>query len=414
MSTNLPRITQKIFAQNAAEDDLLQFGSVLSGNATPSTSIAETQTTAYQTGWRSAVISDRNYPTLGEMNAVQQVPTQQLAYLFQKGIPEWDAGTTYYANVSYCQVNGVLYKSVSDNNIGNNPTTDNGTNWIIADLSNKITNCILSAPNGVATYSGNTITAKQGLKCLFANGRNTDNSLKNLEYILEEDVSKDCDVDHPTKNRLLYLFLNKTSSGAVLTYIDDENYYEQETQPYEPASGKYGFWYNPTTNIFKVTVNGRAWTQTLLARIGYYTCYGGAVTSLGVYQPVALAKEQDIDGAWTASSGYVIQEATFPDTYNQVFDISDYLPNDGNVYEVAINVHGKTGTTAYNVTGVLISGGYQGALVMKAETAVSQSMFGVGTCIIPVSASRRLVIQSSGGVGTGVVTVQLAGYRKVR
>ena len=117
---------------------------------------------------------------------------------------------------------------------------------------------------------------------------------------------------------------------------------------------------------------------------------------------------------WVASSSYVIQNATFPDTYNQAFDISDYLPNDGNVYEVAINVHGKTGTTAYNVTGVLVSGGYQGALVMKAETQTSQSMFGVGTCIIPVSASRRLVIQSSGGVGTGVVTVQLAGYRKVR
>ena len=185
MSTNIPRITQKIFAQNAAEDDLLQFGSVLSGNATPSTSIAETQTEAYQTGWRSAVISDRNYPTLGEMNAVQQVPTQQLAYLFQKGIAEWDASTTYFANVSYCQVNGVIYKSLTDNNIGNNPTTDSGINWIIADFSNKLTNCILSAPNGVATHSGNSITLKAGLKVLIPNGRNADKSLKNIELTLD-------------------------------------------------------------------------------------------------------------------------------------------------------------------------------------------------------------------------------------
>ena len=407
MSTNLPRITQKIFAQNAAEDDLLQFGSVLSGNATPSTSIAETQTTAYQTGWRSAVISDRNYPTLGEMNAVQQVPTQQLAYLFQKGIPEWDAGTTYYANVSYCQVNGVLYKSVSDNNIGNNPTTDNGTNWIIADLSNKITNCILSAPNGVATYSGSTITVKQGLKFLIPNGRNADGTLNNIETILPNDISRDVEV---SSNGTYIALVNNTEEVYSIDYVLLNTYYESRVKPTSSTARR---WLDTENNYYYALDSG-VQKQVFSTKVLTFVVKDGQITALFPYQPVALAKEQDIDGMWVFSSSYVIQNAAFSADYKKAFDISDYLPNDGNVYEVAINVYGNTGTTAYNITGVIVSGGYHEAFVMKAETQTSQKMFGAGTCIIPVSASRRLSIYNSGGIGTGVVTVELMGYRKVR
>lgn len=282
MSTNLPRITQKIFAQNAAEDDLLQFGSVLSGNATPSTSIAETQTTAYQTGWRSAVISDRNYPTLGEMNAVQQVPTQQLAYLFQKGIGEWDAGTTYYANVSYCQVNGVLYQSVSDNNIGNNPTTDNGTNWIIADLSNKITNCILSAPNGVATYSGNTITVKQGLKALLMNGRNTDNSLNNIEYTVSADISREFDFATST-TALLYLLIDSNGAIGAGTLTEDDT-----------VTIPSGVSFNLNSNLNYIYALSDT-SPKARAILGKVQVTNGNITAIFPYQPVELVKRTDLD-----------------------------------------------------------------------------------------------------------------------
>ena len=157
----------------------------------------------------------------------------------------------------------------------------------------QITNCILEAPNGVATYSGNTITAKQGLKCLYANGRNSDYTINSLEYTLEEDISTDVDVSAPEVNRLLYLFVKKTSSGASLTYVDDIVYYEQETQPFEPTSGKIGYWYNPYTAEFKITINGGAWTSAILSRIGYYTCFGGQITSLVLDQPAELIKRTD-------------------------------------------------------------------------------------------------------------------------
>lgn len=128
MSSNLPRVTQKIFAENAGEN-IGQFGSALSGTANRTGDIETIQALpAWGKGWAGAVISERDYPPLEEMTGVQKVASQQIAYLLQKGIPEWDEGTTYFANTSFCQVNGVVYQSLTDNNTGNNPTTDT-TNW---------------------------------------------------------------------------------------------------------------------------------------------------------------------------------------------------------------------------------------------------------------------------------------------
>ena len=124
--SKLPRVTAKVFASNAAKTDIGQYGSALTGAKINTGDIAQIQTLpAYETGWRGAVISKRNYPTLQEMNGLQKVFSQQIAYLFQNGaFAEWDENTEYCANTSFCQINGVLYQSLTNNNIGNNPSND--------------------------------------------------------------------------------------------------------------------------------------------------------------------------------------------------------------------------------------------------------------------------------------------------
>ena len=133
--SKLPRVTAKVFASNAAETDIGQYGSALTGAKINTGDIAQIQALpAYETGWRGAVISERNYPTLQEMNGIQKVFSQQIAYLFQNGaFAEWDENTEYCANTSFCQINGVLYQSLTNNNIGNNPSNDE-TNWKKIDL----------------------------------------------------------------------------------------------------------------------------------------------------------------------------------------------------------------------------------------------------------------------------------------
>ena len=178
MSTNekIPRVTSKIFASNAAEGDIGQFGSALTGTKVNTDDISVIQgLPAYEEGWRGAVVSNRNYPTLQEMNGLQKTFSQQIAYILQNGMPEWDAGTTYFTN-QFCRVGSKFYVSLQDNNLGNNPTTTTGF-WQVwnpaegtyanTDLSNlsttgqavidsklsdtQLSNCILSLTEGSIT-----------------------------------------------------------------------------------------------------------------------------------------------------------------------------------------------------------------------------------------------------------------------
>lgn len=129
---NLPRVLQNIFGANAMQGNkIAQFGSVIAGNPLYTGDIKQIQALQYwQNGWVGATISDKRYPTSEETTGINKVVTQQLAYLFQKGMPEWLDNETYFDG-SFCQVKGVIYKSVKDNNINNNPVTDSGENWQI-------------------------------------------------------------------------------------------------------------------------------------------------------------------------------------------------------------------------------------------------------------------------------------------
>ena len=126
--TKIERKTQKIFAGNADTDELAVFGSMISGTPVYNDDIEALQSEAYTEGWKAAVAANEA-PFMEEMNAVQYGFSKQLAYLFQQGIPEWDAGTTYYLN-SFCQVGGVIYKSMQDENINHSPADNTkGTYW---------------------------------------------------------------------------------------------------------------------------------------------------------------------------------------------------------------------------------------------------------------------------------------------
>ncbi len=143
----LPRVTQKIFAQNSDTNDVTVFGTAKNGNdAVFTKDISQIMNSdAFSQGWGSATLTD-DAPFQEDMNGVQLALSQQLAYFFENGMPEWDENTTYYANTSFCQVNGVWYQSLTDNNIGNNPVNDT-TNWYKIDLD-KLTPDLsnLSAP----------------------------------------------------------------------------------------------------------------------------------------------------------------------------------------------------------------------------------------------------------------------------
>ena len=126
MATNLTRITQFIFGSTAGGDQIGEFGSLAASDPTFTTDPEVAMNTPeWLGGWFSAILGG-NSPAIEDMNAFCFVVTYQLAYLLQKGVPQWDAGTTYYTD-AIVKSGGVLYVSLVDTNL-NHDVTDN-TKW---------------------------------------------------------------------------------------------------------------------------------------------------------------------------------------------------------------------------------------------------------------------------------------------
>lgn len=131
--TNLSRTTAKIFGETASttgnDPEIGQFGSAKAGTYLGTKDVATIQSLpAWSNGWIDAVTPTHQFPTLPERTAVDYVQSYQNAYLLQKGVAEWDSGTTYYTG-DFCKGvgEGKLYISLADNNI-NHAVTDS-TYW---------------------------------------------------------------------------------------------------------------------------------------------------------------------------------------------------------------------------------------------------------------------------------------------
>ncbi len=137
----LDRKDIKIFGNDNATDQIVQFGSTRSGSINPSKDPDVLQGLSnYLQGWSEGVIASTGVPPFEEFNALQYLITRELSYLQQAGFPEYSATTEYFIGKSIVrEPEGTkLYISLTDNNIGN-PLTDM-VNWQLlgnlADLNN--------------------------------------------------------------------------------------------------------------------------------------------------------------------------------------------------------------------------------------------------------------------------------------
>lgn len=130
--TKIQRVTGKIFGGTATatgtDPQIGQFGSALAGTYVGTTDISTIQSLpAWGQGFIGAVTTDNQFPALPEVTGFGKVLSQQQCYLLQQGVPEWDSATTYYTG-NFCAKNSVLYVSLTDENLNNDPEFDT-TNW---------------------------------------------------------------------------------------------------------------------------------------------------------------------------------------------------------------------------------------------------------------------------------------------
>lgn len=134
----ITRKNQLIFGSSASSGDIRQFASLAEGSPLTTTDVETIQAlTRYLQGWRQALTGD-DVPALEDFNALHYIQTYQLAYLLQSGMAEWNTDAIYYIG-SFCQESGIIYKSLTDDNTGNQPSTDDGTNWQVF-INNPVSN----------------------------------------------------------------------------------------------------------------------------------------------------------------------------------------------------------------------------------------------------------------------------------
>ena len=84
------------------------------------------QTAQWLQGWKGALAAG-GAPFWQDDNAALYVLSYQIAYMLQRGVPEYDPDTTYTQD-DVCRIGLIWYVSLTDPNQGNNPAFS-PTNW---------------------------------------------------------------------------------------------------------------------------------------------------------------------------------------------------------------------------------------------------------------------------------------------
>nr|DAH61767.1 MAG TPA: hypothetical protein [Caudoviricetes sp.] len=267
---------------------------------------------------------------------------------------------------------------------------------------------------------GSTIWTDKGVKGLIPNGRNADGSLINEEVTIDKFVI----ATFPDSTSVVASVSYELADGnqipnAHIAAHDNRFYFETTNQP----TGSSFKWFDKTRNIqYFHDDNQTAFTGLYRIKnleLASVVVSSGKITSFTPKLPFRVTDYNDIDGKWVRQSLHIINgETVFPLGSHQYrdYDISNYLPNDGHIYELAVEILAFSGSATGAVSHWWVSdilGVYQACSCGgRAYSNSRDQQFANG--IIPM-ASRTLRLYCSSTVAAPTIAIlRLCGYRKVR
>jgi len=166
-------------------DDALGTERTVFGAETQDDTLDANINTDFLRGW--GIVGVNGLPTKQDFNAFAYTSTALSAYVHQIGVPEWHASQEYFTG-SIANVAGVLFKAVQGN-VGENPTTDDGSNWL------QVTeNSAFTLPRGFISGLNTAIDADNDHDILIKVGscRDIDDG---GDILLETQITKRIDAD---------------------------------------------------------------------------------------------------------------------------------------------------------------------------------------------------------------------------
>ena len=239
--------------------------------------------------------------------------------------------------------------------------------------------------NGIG-YIGAITWADKGIKGLIPNGRNADGTLKNDEF---------------TTQTLMTYAVSASLGLSGYRYICLSADALNSVNPMNA-------FYNALENTFRLTGGSH------VAKIGtILTDSNGKIISQSL--DGALNINSMCDGGWVDLDLTLASSVTAPSSGTPLeYDLSNYLPIDGNNYEVTLTGSVTTGTTSGNMVSLRvysnILNNYQ--TITTAQTRSSSSVSGGGTLTLPVGLDKKIYVSSYSG-NNGTFSLFARGYRRL-
>lgn len=270
----------------------------------------------------------------------------------------------------------------------------------------------------ISGFIGSCGWVNKSVKALFSDGRNEDYTLKNIEAATEDVV-----ISSPTgyKNTTSNMFMTHTAGTTPSVGLGwGLKVYEEDVLPVaNPGYNEFSL--NKYENIWYFHARDTSkWIVSEIKPLIIRTCHfndKGLIDTTSKNSVISLAKEQDLDGVWV-NKNLVLANLISLTSSDVTFDLSDYLPKDGNIYEVLVSGNVQPLNTLNSYINLYVSSdvitksiGICGNRTVVANTIPE----GAGSAIIPVGAKRTLIRAGlSSPNAKGKYSLQVRGYRKVR
>lgn len=277
----------------------------------------------------------------------------------------------------------------------------------------QISNCVLEAPNGVYSISNRNLTFKGGLKVLIPNGRNSDYSLKNIEYTLPDDVTVNYSSFSTGQRRVCFL----TSSGSIVQcsasyYLGAYQNKSQIPTTLSSTAGHYAYanyenlWYYTSGST---TADWQPYYAVPIVPIS--TTSATAMSGIAVFsRPVKLADSNMVDGKWILKNIQLASDVTLPKTNNIDYSLEDYLPKDHFCYEVLVSATADCSTSGTHAMVYVETSLIDQAQICRIQGVANASVSGCS--FVPIGLDRTIAVQPQSTLA-GTFRLWIRGYRRM-
>lgn len=129
---------------------------------------------------------------------------------------------------------------------------------------------------------------------------------------------------------------------------------------------------------------------------------------------LSSAGQKVLDGQWVESQIAIGSGVTYPTLTDDEYSLSSYLPNDGAQYEVIFTVNIITGSTSGNTINFKLKTDVlnDDVFICGARTRTNSTFIGAGSIILPVGASRKVIVPYESAY-VGSYTLYAKAYRRI-